>query len=192
MEHLWIGRPFRVTDEKSSRTSSKTSRKQRTSAERRSTDSESGSVFSARLAWGDFRLWGMSNTRCQIFPGHANFPAVGLGHSIRTPKKQKLPSPDATGRGKLSGMETITRQVGEMQAHERSAAELLLGHRLRGHEQLILQVLELDVTEPPKEDSRPAQTIEDWIHVYDGLSDEEIEKIDAIANTRANLTRDLP
>lgn len=107
-------------------------------------------------------------------------------------KKQNIPSPDAPGHGRLSGMETITRQVGEMQAPERSAAELLLGHRLRGHEQLILQVLELDVTVPLAEDSRPAQTLEDWVHVYDGLSDEEIEKIDAIAKNRANLTRDLP
>lgn len=89
-------------------------------------------------------------------------------------------------------MEIITRQVDELQANERSAAELLLGHRLRGNEQLILQVLELDVAKPTVQDSRPAQTLEDWVHVYDGLSDAEIEKIDAIANTRANLTRDLP
>ena len=85
-------------------------------------------------------------------------------------------------------METITRQVGELRENERSAAELLLGHRLRGNERLILQVLDLDVVQ----DSRPAQTIEEWAHVYDGLSDEEIETIDAIAKTRANLTRDLP
>ena len=89
-------------------------------------------------------------------------------------------------------METITRQVDELQANERSAAELLVGHSLRGHERLILQVLEIDVAVPPPEDSRPAQTLEDWVHIYDGLSDEEIEEIDAIAKTRANLTRNLP
>jgi len=33
--------------------------------------------------------------------------------------------------------------------------------------------------------------LEDWTRVYDGLSDEEIEQIDAIAKTRANLTRDF-
>jgi hypothetical protein len=89
-------------------------------------------------------------------------------------------------------METITRQVGELRDNERSAAELLVGHRLRGNERLILQVLDLDVVQPPLQDSRPAQTLEDWAHVYDGLSDDEIEAIDAIAKTRANLTRDLP
>ena len=85
-------------------------------------------------------------------------------------------------------METITRQVGEMQAHERSAAALLLGHSLRGHEQIILQVLDLDVTEPPAEDSRPAQTLPDWCNVYEGLTDEEVENIHR-SITRCNLTR---
>ena len=69
---------------------------------------------------------------------------------------------------------------------------LFLGHRLRGNEQLILQVRELHVAKLTVQDSRPAQTLDDWVHVYDGLSDTEIEKIDAIAKTRANLTRDLP
>ena len=63
---------------------------------------------------------------------------------------------------------------------------------MRGNERLILQVLDLDVLQPMSQDSRPAQTLEDWAHVYDGLSDEEIETIDAIAKTRANLTRNLP
>ena len=89
-------------------------------------------------------------------------------------------------------METITRHVGEMQATERSAAELLIGHRLRGHERLIVQVLEFDTPEPRGDDNRPAQTLEDWVHVFDGLTDEQIESIDAIAKTRANLTRNLP
>ncbi len=85
-------------------------------------------------------------------------------------------------------METITRQVGELHANERSAAELLLGHRLRGNEELILQVRELDVAKPTVQDFRPAQTLEEWVHVYDGLSDAKIEKIDAIAKARADST----
>jgi hypothetical protein len=104
----------------------------------------------------------------------------------------KIPSLEAIDRCKLSGMETITRQVGDLRDNERSAAELLLGHRLRGNERLILQVLDLDVVQPTVQDSRPAQTLDDWAQVYDGLSEDEIETIDAIAKTRANLTRDLP
>ena len=86
-------------------------------------------------------------------------------------------------------METITRQVGELQANERSAAELLVGHSLRGHERLILQVLEVDLAESTTEDdSRPAQTLPEWCNIYKGLSDEEIENIDR-SITRCNLNR---
>lgn len=40
-------------------------------------------------------------------------------------------SPDDVPRVILCSMEIITRQVGELHPNERSAAELLLGHRLR-------------------------------------------------------------
>ncbi len=84
-------------------------------------------------------------------------------------------------------METITRQVGEMQANERSAAELLIGHRLRGHEKLILQVVNLDMVEQASE-SRPAQSLPDWCNIYNGLTDVEIDNIDK-SITRCNLSR---
>lgn len=86
-------------------------------------------------------------------------------------------------------METITRHVGEMQANERSAAELLMGHSLRGHEQLILQVLGLNGIELSK-DSRPAQSLPDWCNIYNGLTDEEIDNIDK-SIVRCNLSRSL-
>ena len=87
----------------------------------------------------------------------------------------------------MSDMETITRQVGELRPNERSAAELLLGHRLRGNERLILQVLD-DSVPPTAEDSRPPQTLPDWCNVYEGLSDEEVENIHR-SIVRCSLTR---
>ena len=86
-------------------------------------------------------------------------------------------------------MEIITRKVGELQPNQRSAPELFPGYRQRGIERIILQVLDLDVVQAPVQDSRPVQMLEERAHVYDGLSDKEI---DAIAKTRANLTRDFP
>ena len=87
-------------------------------------------------------------------------------------------------------METITRQVGELQDNERSAAELLVGHSLRGNERLILQVLELDVVQPPEQGSQPVESLPAWCNVYEGLTDEEVEKIDQ-SITRCNLTRSV-
>ncbi len=88
----------------------------------------------------------------------------------------------------LHVMETIKRQVGELQANERSAAELLLGHRLRGNEQLILHVVELDVVAPPDNDAQLAQTLPEWCNVYKGLTDAEIDDIDK-SITRCDMTR---
>lgn len=93
-------------------------------------------------------------------------------------------------------METVTRHVGELQANERSAAELLLGHRLRGNEQLILQVLDLDVVQPPENGSSPSsslsltQALPTWCNVYEGLTDDEVENLhQSIA--RSHLTRSV-
>ena len=103
---------------------------------------------------------------------------------------RKIPSPDALGRVKLSDMETITRQVGELRANERSAAELLLGHRLRGNERLILQVLDLDVVQPTSQDSRPAEMLPAWCNVYEGLTDEAVDSIHQ-SITRCSLPRSV-
>ena len=88
-------------------------------------------------------------------------------------------------------METITRDVGQMKTQERSAAELLGGHALREHERVIVHVLEMPIPASAT-DARPPQSIDSWMHIYDGLSDEEIDEIDAVINTRANLTRAVP
>lgn len=103
---------------------------------------------------------------------------------------RKIPSPDVPHRVKLSGMETITRQVGELRANERSAAELLVGHRLRGNEQLILQILDLDVVQPPKQEPQPSHSLPTWCNVYEGLSAEDVETIHQ-SITRCNLTRSV-
>ena len=89
-------------------------------------------------------------------------------------------------------METITHHVDKLPASGRSAAEQLVGHSLRGNERLIIQVLEMELADPCADDGPPAQTLEDWARVYDGLSDAEIEEIDVVIKTRANLTRNLP
>lgn len=84
-------------------------------------------------------------------------------------------------------METITRHVGEMKANERSAAELLLGHRLRGHEQLIIQIMSHETADQTN-DSHPAQSLPDWCNIYNGLTDEEIDNIDK-SIVRCDLSR---
>jgi hypothetical protein len=71
----------------------------------------------------------------------------------------------------------------------RQALEEVIGRHLKANQQLIISVTEVEMA---SDQARPAQSLDDWIEVYEGLSDAEIESIDKIAKTRANLTRNLP
>ena len=80
--------------------------------------------------------------------------------------------------------------VAALDAPHRRALEEVIGQQLATNQRLVISVIEVEM--PTSAAPRAAQTLEDWAHVYDGLSDEEIEAIDKIAKTRANLTRNLP
>jgi hypothetical protein len=88
-------------------------------------------------------------------------------------------------------METERKiDVATLDATHRRALEDVIGCELGGRQQLIISVIE--VAAGPNDAARPAQTLKDWTTVYEGLSDAEIEAIDKVAKTRANLTRNLP
>ena len=79
-------------------------------------------------------------------------------------------------------METNLKiDVATLDAPHRRALEEVIGRQLEGNQRLIISVMDVAV-----------QTLEDWTNVYEGLSDEKIDAVDKIANTRANLTRNLP
>lgn len=80
--------------------------------------------------------------------------------------------------------------IATMDGSHRRALEEVIGCELAANHRLIISVVE--VTLPENIGARPAQTLDDWTSVYDGLSDREIDEIDQIAKTRANLTRHLP
>jgi hypothetical protein len=78
--------------------------------------------------------------------------------------------------------------VSTLDASHRRALEEVIGRRLEGNQWLIISVLEETTAETI---TAPPQTLEEWTNVYEGLSDEEIDAVDKIVNTRANLTREL-
>ncbi len=88
-------------------------------------------------------------------------------------------------------METDLKiDVAKLDDPHRRALEEVIGRGLESNQRLIISVV--DLVFPRTQDLRPAQTLEDWTSVFEGLSDQEIAKVDAISNTRANLTRHLP
>jgi hypothetical protein len=82
----------------------------------------------------------------------------------------------------------LTIDVAGLAPPHRRALEEVIGRELTSNQRLLISVTEAAV---PDSAEPPPQSLEDWTRVYDGLSDDEIEQIDAIAKTRANLTRDL-
>jgi hypothetical protein len=79
--------------------------------------------------------------------------------------------------------------VSSLDGPHRRALEEVLGHQLAVNQRLTISVTEVV---PLPQSAKPMQSLDDWTNVYQGLSDAEIEEIDKIAKTRANLTRNLP
>jgi hypothetical protein len=71
--------------------------------------------------------------------------------------------------------------VGALDDPHRRALEEVIGRRLNTNQRLIISVTEAAIQ--PNNQSLPSQSLDDWISVYDGLSDAEIESIDKIAKT---------
>ncbi len=72
----------------------------------------------------------------------------------------------------------------------RRALEEVIGLELALNQQLVISVI--DSGAPASDATRPAQSLDDWTRVYEGLSDQQIQCIDQIAKQRANLTRNVP
>ncbi|MBX3450760.1 MAG: hypothetical protein KF777_14435 [Planctomycetaceae bacterium] len=79
--------------------------------------------------------------------------------------------------------------VADLDASHRRALEEIVRRELTTQQRLIISVLELGSTSASRQ---PAQSLDDWTNVYDGLSAPEIESIDPIVRTRADLTRSFP
>jgi hypothetical protein len=87
-------------------------------------------------------------------------------------------------------METIFRNVADLDRGDRSVLERIVGRSLSKGERLIIQVI---ATEQPSE--QPAGTpseLPEWCDLYAGLSEAEIDDLDAAIRQRANLSRPGP
>ena len=90
-----------------------------------------------------------------------------------------------------SSMETVVHNIRDLKGNERSAAEQLVGHTLREGQQLVIQVVNIDLSTPETDKPGPHghTDVPDWWNIYEGLSDEEIDRLDQAIRQRANLTR---
>lgn len=89
-------------------------------------------------------------------------------------------------------METVIRNVGEIDAHDRQSLEHVLGLSLRENQQLVINIVNLEVpqdifSEPAADHGR--STLPEWCNVYEGLSDDDIAEMEHTILQRANLSR---
>lgn len=73
-------------------------------------------------------------------------------------------------------MSTIVRNVRDIEAADRAALEHVVGGELREDQQLIIQVIE--TAKPNGEQHQTAGLLPEWCNVYEGLTDDEIDRIE--------------
>ncbi len=95
---------------------------------------------------------------------------------------------------RLKDMDTFTRNVEEMNSHDRHLLENVIGRPLHEDQQLVIQVVDRKLTQasnPPEGSTADAcgTSLPDWCNVYAGLSDQEIAAIEQTILKRSQLCR---
>ena len=86
-------------------------------------------------------------------------------------------------------MERITRNVRDIETAERRVLEHVIGRKLTENQQLVIGVVNLDLSHPDTPPPSSANEVPPWWNIYEGLSDDEIDRLDKAVRQRANLTR---
>lgn len=88
-------------------------------------------------------------------------------------------------------METIIRDVRDMDNDNRQVIEHVVGRSLQDNQRLVIQIVNLDAAsaEPDAQPIAEASKLPDWCNVYEGLTDAEIAELEQAVLTRADLTR---
>lgn len=96
------------------------------------------------------------------------------------------------GRKYNAAMETIIRDVRDIDAADRRALEHVIGRELAENQKVIFQVVPAPIVPLTLDDERKSATpgqLPEWCNFLAGLSDEEAEEVDSLIRQRANLTR---
>lgn len=85
-------------------------------------------------------------------------------------------------------MDSISRDVAEIEPRDREALEHVIGHSLADDQRVVITVTP---TTPPRQNPQVGPPLEIPAHwrIYEGLSDDEVDRLDHAIRQRANLTR---
>jgi hypothetical protein len=82
-------------------------------------------------------------------------------------------------------METISRNVDALQPDLRQAMEAVVGHALQSNQRLVIQVLEVDVSDETKRNGAGGSKLPAWCNVLTDLSADEAAALDASLMARS-------
>ena len=89
-------------------------------------------------------------------------------------------------------METIVRNVRDLDHADRFALERVVGHQLTETQQVIVNVVDSDdATAARSQVHLTGDDVPAWWRIYEGLSDEQVDELDQAIKQRADLTRDF-
>lgn len=88
-------------------------------------------------------------------------------------------------------MDSITRNVRDLEQSERRVLEHVLDRQLTENQQLVIGVVNVDLSESPKPAPAEATEVPAWWKVYEGLSEDQVDRLDQAIRQRANLTREF-
>ena len=87
-------------------------------------------------------------------------------------------------------MDSIVCSVKDIETADRRALEHVIGQHLAENQQLVIHVVNVDVSSPRAAGGPSTVTLPEWCNVYEGLSDEEVSALEEVVLTRADLSRD--
>jgi hypothetical protein len=87
-------------------------------------------------------------------------------------------------------METVIRNVGDIDARDRQALEHVLGQPLHENQQLVIGIRDVHGSmKPAQRTGNGTATLPEWCNVFAGLSDGEIDDLEKAILPRADLSR---
>jgi hypothetical protein len=86
-------------------------------------------------------------------------------------------------------MERVILNVAEINSADRRAIEHLIGKNLAEHQQVIISVVTVDLARPVESGLPASKEVPEWWKVYEGLNDEDVDRLDQAIRQRATHTR---